>query len=347
MSVKYQKISAPLSVTSKHPQSAWRPSCLHSPLWCSAFRAAKPKDYLVFSAKVLLDRNQLNVLMARLKVAKTAKFKVEVSPDSRKGMFLGNGRRVHRDCGRWWSCRPVLHLLDSHLLRRKRNCICLLLWFPSGSRSSGGQPELWPNLVTFAIPMSLSSSGVRRTTATQGTQGTAPMPWCPSSPSSSQLLLSWSDPTCETIPLSSCHQSIKRWSCIFAFFCNEDKSLSSSVQCSQEWEWKKSEGLLTRQVLCLPFISKWFGETDFLLPSLLSPALHHNHWPTAANVTAMRFIYLIKCEQRPQQITNQSRRKREFHTIANNKIGGPRLNPRSLFTLVCSQQNCPRKYSVL
>ena len=235
----------------------------------------------------------------------------------------------------------------SHLLRRKRNCICLLLWFPSGSRSSGGQPELWPNLVTFAIPMSLSSSGVRRTTATQGTQGTAPMPWCPSSPSSSQLLLSWSDPTCETIPLSSCHQSIKRWSCIFAFFCNEDKSLSSSVQCSQEWEWKKSEGLLTRQVLCLPFISKWFGETDFLLPSLLSPALHHNHWPTAANVTAMRFIYLIKCEQRPQQITNQSRRKREFHTIANNKIGGPRLNPRSLFTLVCSQQNCPRKYSVL
>ena len=57
---------------------------------------------------------------------------------------------------------------------------------------------------------------------------------------------------------------------------------------------KSLRDFLPRQVLRLTFKSKWVGETDYFLPSPLSPALHPNHLLTAANVTARRFIYLIK-----------------------------------------------------
>ena len=54
-------------------------------------------------------------------------------------------------------------------------------------------------LLNTFFPATLSSPGVPQTTATQGIPGTqraTAMPWCPPSPSSSQLSLSWHEPTC-------------------------------------------------------------------------------------------------------------------------------------------------------
>ena len=52
----------------------------------------------------------------------------------------------------------------------------------------------------------------------------------------------------------------------------------------------------------------------------------------------------MKKRNRRKQITNQSLRKRAVHTTVSNTIGGPRLNPRLLFILTCSQQlDLPKK----
>ena len=83
--IRYPKISAPLSVTSKHPESTWRCSCLLSPCWCWASMETRPTKgplrallhlqtpasaaawYHVSSAKVRMGRT-LSVLRARAKV---------------------------------------------------------------------------------------------------------------------------------------------------------------------------------------------------------------------------------------------------------------------------------------